>query len=116
MTDEPQPAPHPRALHLDRGSSLTIDWDDGRRSVIPLADLRKACPCAECRGRREAAPSKAAGLPVIGRQADLSTQVKAESAELVGHYALRIRWQDGHDTGIFEFSMLRRLVEASEPG
>jgi len=32
---------------------LEIEWDDGRRSVYPLAGLRAACPCAECRGGHE---------------------------------------------------------------
>jgi DUF971 family protein len=30
-------------------------------------------------------------------------------AELVGNYAIRFRWSDGHDTGIFDFRFLRSL-------
>jgi len=37
-------------------------------------------------------------------------------AELVGHYGLRLRWQDGHDTGIFEFRLLRQLGEEQAAG
>jgi DUF971 family protein len=34
------------------------------------------------------------------------------SAELVGNYAVRVRWADGHDTGIYDFALLRALGEA----
>ena len=99
----------PIALNLDRQRALSIDWEAGGSTVIPLATLRAACPCAECRARRDATPKAGQGLPVIGGQADLSQQVTADSAELVGHYALRIRWKDGHDTGIYDFELLRSL-------
>lgn len=35
--------------------------------------------------------------------------VTVESAELVGNYAVRFVWRDGHDTGIYEFRALRDL-------
>lgn len=35
-------------------------------------------------------------------------------AELVGHYAVRIRWQDGHDAGIYDYATLRRLGSAEQ--
>jgi DUF971 family protein len=33
---------------------------------------------------------------------------------LVGNYALKIRWSDGHDTGLYTWDHLRRLSEASQ--
>lgn len=33
----------------------------------------------------------------------------AENVELVGRYALRILWRDGHQTGIYDYELLRRL-------
>jgi DUF971 family protein len=35
------------------------------------------------------------------------------SFDLVGGYALQPRWADGHNTGIYSFTYLRRLGEAS---
>jgi DUF971 family protein len=33
---------------------------------------------------------------------------------LVGNYALKIRWSDGHDTGLYTWSHLRQLCEGSQ--
>ena len=35
--------------------------------------------------------------------------VTVDEAELVGRYALRIRWKDGHDSGVYDFALLRSL-------
>ena len=40
--------------------------------------------------------------------------VRVTGAELVGNYAIKFRWSDGHDTGIFEFRLLRALGNASD--
>jgi DUF971 family protein len=44
---------------------------------------------------------------------DPEAQVTARSAELVGHYGLRMVWNDGHDTGIYDYALLRRLGDKS---
>jgi DUF971 family protein len=43
-----------------------------------------------------------------------SGPLTAESAELVGNYALKIRFSDGHDTGIYSWSYLRSIDPAKE--
>ena len=97
----------PIAIDLERTSRLSIRWSDGSETVISLVSLRRACPCATCRaGREERAQNP---LAVIAPPADVASQVTASSAELVGAYALRVRWADGHDTGIYDFGLLRRL-------
>ena len=53
------------------------------------------------------------GATTVLRAADEST-FRAESASLAGRYALRIVWADGHDTGIYDFPLLRRLSDADE--
>lgn len=98
---------HPAVIELRKSSDLRIRWTDGHESVIPLAVLRKSCPCATCRAAREERErNPLAILNVRSSESDFAT---AMAAELVGHYALRIHWKDGHDTGIYEFSLLRRL-------
>jgi len=101
------PKNQPIEFNLDRTGQLKVRWADGYESVIPLAKLRKACPCAGCaaaRSEREANP-----LVVIQPDVNPQAMVTVEHAELVGNYALRIRWQDGHEAGIYDFALLRAL-------
>jgi DUF971 family protein len=105
--DPPPPAPEPIELELDRSRSLRIRWRDGAETTIPLAALRRACPCATCRAaREERARNPLSVLPAVPNPLDLVT---VRDAELVGRYALKICWNDGHDIGIFDFTLLRSL-------
>lgn len=97
----------PLEFDVQRGVALRITWADGRRSTIPLAELRKACPCAGCRAQRELPSPRS--LPVIASSADQQRMVTVSDVELVGRYALRMRWADGHDTGLYDYALLRRL-------
>lgn len=97
----------PLEFDLERGVALRIAWADGRRSAIPLAELRKACPCAGCRAERESASPHS--LPVMASSAEQQRMVTVADIELVGRYALRVRWADGHDTGLYDYALLRRL-------
>jgi len=51
------------------------------------------------------------GLPVVPGTAEQRRMATVASAELVGQYALRITWADGHDTGIYDYELLRSLGE-----
>lgn len=84
---------------------LRIDWADGTTSEYSLDELRKQCPCASCRTEREqqdANPLKILKFDPSG--------VRVVAAELVGNYAIKFTWSDGHDTGIFDFRFLRSLA------
>lgn len=105
-----RPEAQPVEINLSRTRHLRIRWADGHESVLPLAVLRRACPCASCRDERRK-PLPGGGLPVIPDAAAQARMVAAERVELVGHYALRVVWQDGHDTGIYGFELLRALDE-----
>lgn len=84
---------------------LIIDWLDGERSEYSLDDLRQLCPCASCRTRRE--QQDANPLKVLAFDPN---RVRVTHAELVGAYAIRFEWSDGHNTGIFDFRYLRSLT------
>ncbi len=84
---------------------LLIEWKDGHRSDFSLDRLRRDCPCATCRTERE----EHAENPLRILKTN-PTEVRATHAELVGHYAIRLFWSDGHSSGIFDFRFLRRLV------
>ena len=104
----------PANLHLKKTEALEITWADGRESVLPLRFLRKHCPCAGCRGERDLLGRTM--LPIV--QTTYDGPVTARGAELVGNYALRIDFSDGHSTGIYTFEFLRELdgVKRSEEG
>ena|SRR5258707_12676067 len=98
----------PKNINVDKtAGELVIAWSDGQTCHYPLANLREACPCVECRG----------GHQNMGRQSDpediLSLipkrSYKIEDAQLVGNYALQLFWDDGHHTGIYTWEYLRRL-------
>jgi DUF971 family protein len=78
---------------------LRILWDDDELSDYPFAYLRGWCPCAVCQGHggeRRFLHVENPQLVSVGR---------------TGNYALNLRWQDGHDTGIYTFEYLRNLSD-----
>ena len=98
-----------RPLEIERiGAELAIKWDDGQESFIPLATLRRSCPCAGCKGEMDI-------LGNVYRNPDRPLGPNAfELVRIVrvGGYALQPVWADGHDSGIYSFDYLRRVAEA----
>src|ERR1700744_2812933 len=101
MSDQTTPA----NLHLKKTEALEITWADNHHSVLPLRFLRKHCPCARRRGERDLLGRTM--LPIVQRTYD--GPITAKRAELVGNYAMRIDFSDGHSTGIYTFEFLREL-------
>lgn len=94
------PAPHPTEIrvHKDR-ASLTVTFDDGKAFLLPAEYLRVESPSAEVKGH-------GAGQAVTlgGKR-----HVKITGAEPVGNYAVRLIFDDGHDTGLYSWTLLHRL-------
>jgi DUF971 family protein len=88
------------------GNELAVKWDDGTEDFIALERLRRACPCAGCKGEVDILGNlyKNPEKPFAPNAFDL---VKIIS---VGGYAIQPAWADGHNTGIFSFKYLRRLA------
>lgn len=109
------PETTPTRLDLKKDEALTIDWQDGRRGVYSLTMLRSMCPCAQCRTVREGSnphdispgPKKKSLLTIL--PGNYSGALTVVNAELVGNYALKIHWSDGHDSGIYSFQYLREI-------
>jgi DUF971 family protein len=80
---------------------LVVEWRDGHTSRYYWDDLRRSCPCALCAGEMGTPGSMHAGVILTAAQTYL------ESIELVGSYAVRMHWEDGHNTGIYTFDGLR---------
>lgn len=88
----------PRAIRR-RGPFLEVDWDGrGHLARFECRALRLGCPCAGC-------VEEMTGRPLLD-PATIPDGITAEGLELVGGYGLKIRWSDGHGTGIYTFSDL----------
>ena len=100
----------PINVHLKKTEALELEWGDGHKSVFALRFLRKNCPCAGCQGERDLLGRTR--LAVVKTTHD--GPITATGAELVGNYALRITWADGHDAGIYSFRYLREELDPKE--
>lgn len=102
----------PVDLDLERQRGLTVRWSDGSTSFYPVEYLRRMSPSAEQRElRQEMARNPLTVLPSTSGRGPLT----ALDAELVGHYGIRIRFSDGHHTGIYSWSYLRQ-IDPGAPG
>jgi DUF971 family protein len=100
--------PRPRHLDLKKDRALTIHWNDGRVSIYPVAYLRRMSPSADARAlREEMASNPLTVLPSSGSGGQGPLTV--EAVELVGNYAVKLVFSDGHDTGIFSWQYLREI-------
>src|SRR6476660_2339907 len=100
----------PVGLHLRREEGMEVAFGDGKKGVLPLRFLRKHCPCAGCQGERDLLGKTR--MPIVKTTYD--GPITATGGELVGNYAMRIDWADGHSAGIYTFVLLRELLERME--
>jgi DUF971 family protein len=80
---------------------LTVSFADGRTFDLPFEYLRTHSPSAEVKGHGPGQETLVLGKSGVG--------VKA--VEQVGQYAVRIVFDDGHDSGLFSWRYLRELGE-----
>jgi len=91
--------PWPTELRLNPGrDALSISFDNGERFALAAEYLRVESPSAEVRGH--GGPKQI----VRGKQA-----VKITALEPVGNYAVRILFDDGHDSGLYSWDFLMTL-------
>jgi DUF971 family protein len=79
--------------------ALEIDFDDGRSFRYPAEYLRVESPSAEVQGHGPSQKQILAGRAHVGILA----------LEPVGNYAVRIKFDDLHDTGIYSWAYLYEL-------
>jgi DUF971 family protein len=96
-----EPACSPADIDIVRDRAVTITFEDGVVCEFPVEALRSGCPCATCRGMRERGE---VAWPRPGQSATITIV----NAELSGAWGLSIDWSDGHSTGIYAWSVLRR--------
>ncbi|MEN7526740.1 DUF971 domain-containing protein [Cupriavidus sp. 2SB] len=92
--------PHPTALTVHTQSRvLEVGFDNGRTWRLPFELLRVYSPSAEVKGHGPGQETLQTGKRGVGIAA----------VEPVGNYAILIRFDDGHDTGIYTWDLLYRL-------
>ena len=100
MSAAPAIRPWPTDLVFDRTAKvLRIAFDDGAKFEVPFELLRVESPSAENKGHGGAA------LPPVTGKAN----VGVTRADAVGRYAVRIGFDDGHDTGLYSWDLLYEL-------
>lgn len=87
------------------GEELALCFSDGSEMYLPLAMLRRSCPCASCQGEPDA----------LGRVRRPTVEYGPGAFELkgfekVGGYGLQLHWADGHGTGIYSIAYLDKLA------
>lgn len=86
------------------GTAIFIKWEDGKENIIPTIELRRLCPCALC--LTEKVEESKSDIPVYS-----GAQTRIEDLTVVWNFALQIKWEDGHNTGIYKYIYLKKIAE-----
>jgi DUF971 family protein len=90
----------PTELRLDKAKqTLTVTFDTGEHFALPAEYLRVESPSAEVQGH-----SPAEKQIVTGKE-----DVTITAIEPIGNYAVRLIFDDGHDSGLFSWDYLHTL-------
>jgi DUF971 family protein len=91
----------PTDIRLHKKTALLeLTYPDGGSHVLSAEFLRVHSPSAEVRGHGQGQEVLQVG----------KINVKIDRIEPVGHYAIRLHFDDGHDTGIYSWEYLRELA------
>ncbi|MBS7698534.1 MULTISPECIES: DUF971 domain-containing protein [unclassified Chelatococcus] len=100
MDNAQHAAPWPTELRLSSDKrTLTIAFDDGQTFALSAEYLRVKSPSAEVRGH---SPSE---RKTVGGKINVTIL----SIERMGHYAVRLVFDDMHDSGIYTWGYLHEL-------
>jgi DUF971 family protein len=98
-------APWPIEIRLNKArDTLTVSFDDGAVCDLPAELLRVLSPSAEVQGH---SPEQRQTVP--GKK-----NVTIAAIDPVGNYAVRLAFDDGHDTGLYSWTYLRELGDERE--
>lgn len=99
MSSAPEPAwPTELRVSEDR-RTLTVSFDDGASFQLPAEMMRVLSPSAEVQGHGPGQKVTVPGKRLVG----------IRNVVAAGNYAVRIAFDDGHDSGIFTWRYLREL-------
>jgi DUF971 family protein len=107
------PGPNsPTHLDLKKDRGLTVQWADGTGSYFTIPYLRRMSPSADQRELRKAMGTNPLTVLPATPAGDA---IRITDAELVGNYAIRLHFSDGHTTGIYTWEYLREIDPANRP-
>jgi DUF971 family protein len=100
----------PTKIKLHKQEYLEISWDNGKVIKYSLKFLRDETPDAGNKGEtilwKHYAPPKQAPLKLEAYE--------VEKIEMVGNYAIQIKWKDGYNFGIYSWDLLNQFGEYLE--
>jgi DUF971 family protein len=85
---------------------LELIWDEATTSRLPFAAVRRDCRCAVC-------VDEFSGKQLLD-PATIPDDLGLVDISISGNYALRIRWSDQHDSGLFTWAHLAELASRME--
>ena len=94
-------------VHREDGI-LELTWNDSDVSKLPLRTVRQNCRCAVC-------VDEFTGRQILDPES-VPKDIQVLDVSLTGNYALKFRWSDTHDSGLFTWDHLRSLdnVESTD--
>lgn len=91
------------------GNEVAIKWADGAETFLPCPALRAASPSAASKGEPD----------IFGRihggegRRDFSA-VTVTGWQVIGNYAVRFDFSDGHNSGLYSYELLRQLGDGAQ--
>ncbi len=82
---------------------INLQWPDGRSVEIPNKELRANCQCARCVNEMN-------GSQILDK-ASIADTIFAKDVRTIGNYAIHVEWSDGHDSGLFPYPAIERLLD-----
>ncbi len=107
---------NPAHLDLKKDRGLTVTWSDGTSSYYSIAYLRRMSPSADMRELRDQMEKNPLTVLPAARAGASAGPLVAVSAELVGNYAIKIVFSDGHATGLYSWEYLRKIDQQAREG
>ena len=105
MSEDYGPKPQPTEIRLKQAEkTLEVDFDDGAKFALPAELLRVESPSAEVEGHGPDQKQVVAGRRHVGIM----------GVEPVGNYAICIKFDDLHDTGIYSWETLYTFGQNQE--
>jgi DUF971 family protein len=90
-------------VHQEDGV-LELIWDENDTTRLSFQKVRQSCRCAVC-------VDEFSGKQLLD-PASIPADIKVLDVSLTGNYALKFRWSDSHDSGLFTWDHLRSIGES----
>lgn len=89
----------PLEVRIDRGANaIALSWPAGVVQSLGALQLRRMCPCAECKRER-----------LLCETVEPIADIRIGAIQPMG-YGIQIAFSDGHDRGIFPWVYLSQLA------